>query len=180
MSGFGDARHIYSSLIDLHQQVELLSNDEKNKVQVSFVLNDIKPHPLAKLLIMINAFDKLANFEYDQIGSEYEATKAAALCVYLFVGHIMPFYLEQEVFKIINDLLTLQNISSRWSYLKINENSWQNVKIVLREWATTAPLTTSEIISLYTAGGNLDMNSNMGLSNDYKQKVEAVANEIKV
>ena len=86
--GFGDARHVFLTFIDIHRQVIELSNEKQKYLKFSLVVNDIKPHPLAKFLILIVALRKLSEFDYEQIGSNYEATKAAAVAMYVFIGNV--------------------------------------------------------------------------------------------
>lgn len=91
--GSGDCRHIYTTLIDLHKQCLQLPLKKQNQVKCSFVINDLKPHPMAKMLIMLSALRKLSEFDYEAIGKEVEATKAAAVLMYLFGTHLMPGYI---------------------------------------------------------------------------------------
>ena len=69
------------------------------------MVNDIKPHALAKLLIILVALRKLSKFEYDQIGKELKATRAAMLLVYVYVGNIMPIYIFDELMDIIKSII---------------------------------------------------------------------------
>ncbi len=94
--GFGDARHLFTTLIDLHAQVLSLLKEKQSQLNVVFVLNDIKPHAVAKLLIMLAALRKFSQYDAKQIGNFVEATKSAALVNYLFIANIMPAYFEKE------------------------------------------------------------------------------------
>ena len=132
--GFGDARLIFASLIDLNQEVKKLSIEKQDSVKVAFVVNDIKPHALAKLLIILVALRKLSKFEYDQIGKELKATRAAMLLVYVCVGNIMPIYIFDELMDIIKSIIESELDS--WNFFSINESSWVAVKKVLKQLIT--------------------------------------------
>jgi hypothetical protein len=55
IGGFGDGRHLFTSLIDMNSQFGTLSEEKQEKVHAKFHLNDIKPHAIAKLLINLEA-----------------------------------------------------------------------------------------------------------------------------
>jgi len=143
--GFGDARHIFASLIDLNQEVQKLSIEKQDSVQVTFVVNDIKPHALAKLLIILVALRKLSKFEYDQIGKELKATRAAMLLVYVYVGNVMPNYIYHELIDIIKSIVESELDS--WNFFSINESSWTAAKKVLKQWITKCPVSNENMMS---------------------------------
>ena len=149
--GFGDARHIYASLIDLHSQAVLLPTEKQQLAKVSFVVNDIKPHPMAKLMVIFSVLRKLSAYDYAQIGSDYEATKWAALSMYLFACNVMPAYLAKELALIIEDLTKTELLDEQWSFLRINASSWSQVKEVLQQWSTKSPLSTQKMMKLWTS-----------------------------
>ena len=149
--GFGDARHVFSTLIDIHTQAVLnLSVKQQKHLKISLVVNDIKPHPLAKFLIIIAASRKLSEFEYNDIGSNVEATKAAAVLMYVFISHVMPSNIEKEIAAIIRNLIDSDLLSDEWRSIRIDKNNWQKVKhVLLEQWSRTSPLSTPKIMKLW-------------------------------
>jgi hypothetical protein len=147
--GFGDARHVFSTLIDIHTQAITLSEKQQKHLKISLAVNDIKPHPLAKLLIIIAASRKLSEFELNDIGSNVEATKAAAVLMYVFISHVMPSYIEKEIATIIRNLIDSELLSDEWRFIRIDKNNWQKVKHVLEQWSRTSPLSTPKIMKLW-------------------------------
>jgi uncharacterized membrane protein YwzB len=152
--GFGDARHIFASFIDLNHEVQKLSIEKQDSVKVTFVVNDIKPHALAKLLIILVALRKLNEFEYDQIGKEIKATRAAMLLVYVYVGNIMPNYIYDELMDIIKSIIESKLVS--WNFLSINDSSWIAVKKVLKQWITKCPVSNEIMMSIWKTNGCID------------------------
>ena len=150
MGGFGDARHLFASLLDLHQKQTDLPKEKQSHLFTTFVLNDIKPHPTAKLLILISALQKLERFEASEIEVEPEATKAAAVLVYLFAGNVMPSYIYEELINIIQDLIetALQN-KHLTKFLKITESDWVKIKPVLEQWSKPCPFSTQQMMNLW-------------------------------
>ena len=58
---------------------------EKQETDKSlFVVNDLKPHALAKMLIILKALRRLGDFEFEDIGKDVEATKTAAVLVFVW------------------------------------------------------------------------------------------------
>ena len=73
--GFGDARHLFASMIDLSNQSSILNKKKKELLNVSFVVNDIKPHAVAKMLIMFSALRNLNNYSQKQIETDVKAAR---------------------------------------------------------------------------------------------------------
>ena len=147
--GFGDARHIYASLIDFHTQALKLSSSKQKYLKFTLVVNDIKPHTFAKLLIMFSALRSLSKYNLDQIGQDYEATKAAALVMYIFVSNVMPAYLGTELDQIIENLIKSDLLNESWSFIKIDEKSKEQTLRVLRQWSSKPPISTHRMIRLF-------------------------------
>jgi hypothetical protein len=151
LGGFGDARHLFTSLIDLNRQFDSLSAEKQDKLQVKFLMNDIKAQPFAKLLINLAAMRKLSEHDLDKIGTCAAATRAAALCVILFMGNIMPAYMCTEIKEIMNDFVEngLEG-DEFWSFLNIDEASWSRVKAVFKQWLSPPPkVSTNFMMELF-------------------------------
>ena len=73
--GFGDARHLFASIVDLNNQSLKLNKKKKELFNVNFAVNDIKPHAVAKLLIMLSAFRNLSNYNRKQIETDVNAAR---------------------------------------------------------------------------------------------------------
>ena len=75
LGGFGDARHLYASLTDLHTQAETLSERNRKNLKVLFCVNDIKAHQVAKMFIMLSALRKLSQFNNYEIKNDIHASR---------------------------------------------------------------------------------------------------------
>jgi hypothetical protein len=180
--GFGDARHVFASIIDFYEKLLPLPLEKQNKIRAQFVLNDIKAHPLAKQLIIFSALRKLAEFKYEQIGVDYEATKAAALVMYIFICNVMPSYLDAEMKSIIKNLVENGLSDTFWSFMKIDEASWAETKKVLEQWLTPPPITTKKMVQLWSKN-KLDKASeilnNTNVSSSLKSELDDSAKDFK-
>jgi hypothetical protein len=150
MGGFGDARHFYTSLIDLHEKAQTLPAQKQNNLSVFFLLNDIKPHALARVLIILSLLRKLAEFKHEQIGAEAEPTKIAAALMYVFACNVMPSYLESFVAETIKTLVETGLTDSYWKFLNIDDNSWNQTKKVLQQWTLASPIPTQRMMRIWS------------------------------
>lgn len=156
MGGFGDARHLFASLLDLHKKKTHLPEETQSHLFITFVLNDIKPHPTAKLLIVISALKKLESFESNEIEVEPDAAKAAAVLVYLFAGNVMPSYIYEELINIIQDLIETGLKNLYWTkFLKITESDWVQIKSVLEQWSKPCPFSTQQMMNSWKEENNV-------------------------
>ena len=136
LGGFGDARHLLASLIDLHAQAIELSDEKRSRLHVTFMLNDIKIHAVSKLCLLLSSLERLAKFERSQLLEEHEtfdpeALRAAALVVYVYVGNVMPVDIHDQLISLIKTL-TREDKSKQPSEL-----AWENrIELVdLDNWA---------------------------------------------
>ena len=75
LGGFGDARHLYASLSDLHDQADGLPEIIQKNLKVLFCVNNIKAHPVAKIFVMLSALRKLSEYSYYEIKNEINAAR---------------------------------------------------------------------------------------------------------
>jgi hypothetical protein len=106
------------------------------------------------LLIILVALRKLNEFEYDKIGKEIKATRAAMLLVYIYVGNIMPNYIYDELMDIIKSIV--ESKLDSWSFFSINESSWIAVKKVLKQWITKCPVSNEILMRIWKTNGCID------------------------
>ena len=158
LGGFGDARHLYASLIDLNQQFEKLDVEKQKNVKAYFLLNDINACAVAKLIIMFACLRKLNDIDYNKIERDLETTKAAALVFYVFISNVMPEYIESEVLAIIKKLISSELKSDEyWSFIKLDDAGWIKVKKVLEQWTTKCPVKIEEMIDIWKQPDYMDI-----------------------
>jgi hypothetical protein len=126
----------------LNHQYEALDTAKQGKVHVKFVLNDIKANAIAKLLINFAAMRKLGEFDLNDLGKCPKATRAAAVCFCIFIVTVVPPYIDAEIKAIISDLVNngIKN-DDFWSFVKLDEADWLEVKSALETWLTPCPAT---------------------------------------
>ncbi len=99
---------------------------------------------------MFSAFSKLSEFEYSKIGNDYEATKAAAVLMYVFVSNVMPAYIAKEVNLIIANLIESESLNDKCPFLRIDKSSWQKVVSVLKQWSEKPILSTQKMMKVWS------------------------------
>ncbi len=145
--GSGDCRHVYTTIEDLYRQLIKLPVKKQKTVKSLFVVNDLKPHALAKMLIILKALRKLGDFEIEQIGKDVEATTIAAVLMYLFGMYLMPDYIANEVDGIIKDIVKSDLLTDEWEFMAGRDQpSWLATKKVLEQWLTKSPVTVEKIL----------------------------------
>ncbi|THU91070.1 hypothetical protein K435DRAFT_968380 [Dendrothele bispora CBS 962.96] len=85
-AGVGDARHVYGSIIGLHQAYNKLSERERDDLHVHLTLLDIHPTVLVRDLLILVLLDELVTREK----SEMELEEIKATIFYTFAAPIMP------------------------------------------------------------------------------------------
>jgi hypothetical protein len=148
MGGFGDARHFFASILDLDEQSSLLSPSKLAHLHAHFILNDIKPQAIGKLLIMLSALRKLN--DHKEITTDQAAARSAALCFYIYMGNVMPDYLHKELIQIIKDLIdrveNLANDEYFSRFVRIDPNSLGAVKQALQLWLEPMPFSAERMM----------------------------------
>lgn len=151
MGGYGDARHFYTSLLDLDQQASRLSSQKITHLHANFTLNDIKPQCAARLLIMLSVLRRLKEHKFDDIATDPKAARSAALCVFVYISNVMPDYIYDELTQIITKLIdSVDKIESDEyfsSFVRIKPSSAAKIKQALQLWLERLPFTTERMMA---------------------------------
>ncbi|KAJ7183825.1 hypothetical protein C8R46DRAFT_1308885 [Mycena filopes] len=91
--GIGDARHVFGTLIDLHQRVRLerLNQKQQNALKVHITLLDIKEHSLARDLLVLFFLSKISN-----CSDATEKLELQTAILYLYAAPFIPEYCRQR------------------------------------------------------------------------------------
>lgn len=82
------ARHVFGSMIGLHQTFKQLTPAKQSEFKVHFTLLDIQPTALARDLCILLLLDDLITGDY----STEETAEIRATLFYVYVAPIMPSY----------------------------------------------------------------------------------------
>jgi hypothetical protein len=66
----------------------------------------------------------------------------------LFVGNVIPPYLEKAIDEIVKDFLDNELSDKYWSFIKISDKDWIDVKYVLEQWSKSCIITTEKMLNL--------------------------------
>ncbi|KIM41915.1 hypothetical protein M413DRAFT_71143 [Hebeloma cylindrosporum] len=148
--GFGDARHVFGTLMHL---AHMSTRGGKNvNLKVHLTLMDIHPAPLARNLVIFSLLD--------QIRLSKDSSKRVELhaaLFYLYTSIIMPDYCHQIVMQTARSLAQeLPNgTHSVCQFIHVNPKSLPVVLELLKYWSTPIPKSTKEFLKFKGGLGDL-------------------------
>ena len=132
--GVGDARHVIATLFDIYEQVQ---NDKLDwsSVGVHFVLNDIHPGMLARVLMILQSLYKLGSHSWEQIATEDVAGEDALMSYYLYFSCFLLPHQYDKISALAQELLL--SPGSPYPWLVCNASTWQGLKPIWSSWKNT-------------------------------------------
>ncbi|KAH8101280.1 hypothetical protein BXZ70DRAFT_935376 [Cristinia sonorae] len=104
--GVGDARHVFGSIIGLHQAYQKLDETKRSVMKIHLTLLDIHPTALARDVCIFQLLDELKEGGH----AEETAAEIKATLFYIFIGIIMPSYCHKRFHQTVKDLI--QNLEN--------------------------------------------------------------------
>ncbi|CEP03319.1 DUF4470 domain-containing protein [Plasmodiophora brassicae] len=141
--GVGDARHVFTTLLDVQRQMMSLTNDSEwpaddhpiwGHLRMHIVVNDIVMPIFARNLIVVHLLWELGAYTIDQATTVPDAIELAALIHYVFVGVVMPPYLYDRLMAVIDRLLAVPTPMEVLPFVRMSPDCWASLKETLRFW----------------------------------------------
>ncbi|KAJ7183828.1 hypothetical protein C8R46DRAFT_1344531 [Mycena filopes] len=153
--GVGDARHVFGTLIDLHQRVRLerLNQKQRKALKVHITLLDIKEHSLARDLLVLFFLSKIAN-----CSDTTEKLELQAALFYLYTAPFIPEYCRQRISAVAKE--THVEFSGSGSmlfpWIHLDDRAAPLILAVLDFWASLPPKPAAPLWSRHTYSGPSD------------------------
>ncbi|SJL02420.1 uncharacterized protein ARMOST_05747 [Armillaria ostoyae] len=137
-AGCGDGRHIFGSIIGLHQAYLKLTPDKRKAIKVHFTLLDIHPTVIARNLCLLLMIDQLMEMRMRKNINKVEQTEIKATIFYIWMGFILPAYCHDRFLNVVKSLLADLQMSSYRppSWLHVTTDSIPGIIASLKYWET--------------------------------------------
>lgn len=133
--GSGDARHVFSTIVQLGQGRDM--GIDKRVKKLHFTLIDIKPAALAKFLII---FDMIVRFSYMKIMKVENHRDALVVISYLYTCQIIPPFVMEKVYQHIDSIVDVLDPDVEteehqvYEFIHIPPDTRRAIVKILKQW----------------------------------------------
>jgi hypothetical protein len=145
--GVGDARHFYQQLHHIYAYKEIRREAKKNHRSNTspipdkffFTVQDLKPHMMARNVIVFKLLYELARLKDRMRGHgrravEREATNVLATVWYVFACDIMPAYIHSRINKLMQTMCDREEDNFGITWLRVDPETARRIRDVFKSW----------------------------------------------
>ena len=136
--GVGDARHVFTTLCDVHQQWQGLEPEKRSSFRIHTTLNDINPCVLARDILAMAALIRLGTLAPDSHEDCHdpptESFQLATMLQYTFFSYAMPPCVFDYQMKLIEELLEEDFASLKDVLVIADDQVWSKIKEIMLYW----------------------------------------------
>ncbi|KAJ7886396.1 hypothetical protein B0H14DRAFT_2338211, partial [Mycena olivaceomarginata] len=142
--GVGDARHVFGTVVGLHETLNRLSPKQRKALKVHITLLDVKEHALARDLAAIFFLSKIMSCTDAIDKLELQAT-----LFYFYTAMVMPEYCRQRLCDVIKEMLAKisQDSVHFLPWIRLDSRSVSGIRSALSLWANLPEKCTADYVS---------------------------------
>ncbi|KAJ7110686.1 hypothetical protein C8R44DRAFT_883805 [Mycena epipterygia] len=142
--GVGDARHVFGTLISLHDTSYRLNENQRDALNVHITLLDIKEHALARDLVVMFLLSKIMVCDDATERLELQAT-----VFYIYTTLVMPKYCQERFCDAVAEIQVKisQDAVNFLPWIRLDSRSVPKIMSVLSLWASLPEKLTSNFVS---------------------------------
>ncbi|KAJ6451125.1 hypothetical protein C8R47DRAFT_1170433 [Mycena vitilis] len=151
--GVGDARHVFGTLIDLHETSRRMNQNRRSALRVHITLLDIKEHALARDLVVIVLLSKIMTCTDPTAILELQAT-----VFYVYTAMVMPDYCHKRFCDTVAEIRAklLQSDTNVLPWIRIDSRCTASIQAALQLWTRLPFQSTTHFISQHKYSSHSD------------------------
>ncbi|KAJ7607618.1 hypothetical protein DFH06DRAFT_1111847 [Mycena polygramma] len=151
--GVGDARHVFGTLIDLHETSRRMNQNRRSALRVHITLLDIKEHALARDLVVMVLLSKIMTCAETTAKLELQAT-----VFYVYTAMVMPEYCHKRFCNTVAEIQAklLQTGTNVLPWIRMDSRCTPAIQAVLQLWTTLPFQPTTHFVSRHKYSSHSD------------------------
>ncbi|KAJ3096287.1 hypothetical protein HDU97_006045 [Phlyctochytrium planicorne] len=135
LGGVGDARHLYVSLVDVHNKAKTAPKKQRmgKRLKVHFVLNDIQASALARDVFILVCLWKLKDIPGTKEGLQ-EFKLLHAVVYYAYLGILMPPTVFVRFVDLLSEMTEWGRLSDHCPIISLSNGLWAKIKTRYNFW----------------------------------------------
>ncbi|KAJ7218678.1 hypothetical protein GGX14DRAFT_437608 [Mycena pura] len=165
LGGVGDARHVFGTLVGIHETSRRMNTKQQDALKVHVTLLDIKEHALARDLVVVFLLSKIMTC-IDTV----EKLELQATVFYLYTALVMPRYCHRRFCdaaeEIQSKLVETGNKPLPW--ISLDSRCVPAIQAALRLWTSLPSISTAHHLSQHVYSPSTDENRSFNLADESK------------
>ncbi|KAJ7891947.1 hypothetical protein B0H13DRAFT_2529459 [Mycena leptocephala] len=165
LGGVGDARHVFGTLVGIHETSRRINTKQQDALKVHVTLLDIKEHALARDLVVVFLLSKIMT-----CNDTVEKLELQATVFYLYTALVMPQYCHRRFCdaaeEIQSKLVETGNKLRPW--ISLDSRCVPAIQAALRLWTSLPSRSTAHYLSQHVYSPSTDENRSFNLANESK------------